>query len=136
MKALRSRYARCVLVPVMAVTVLSACSTWKVERLAPAQVVTEKQPDRVRLTTANRGRITLVNPWTADDAILGHPPHGRHALKSDTLRVPTYSVTRVEINNSDVARTLVAVALVVTVGHIIITSIAKSIKGPFDGCCG
>ncbi len=59
MKTLRSRYARRVLVPVMAVSVLSACHHWKAQEVAPAQVVTEKEPDTIRLTMLDGERMGL-----------------------------------------------------------------------------
>ena len=37
MKRFRSRYARRVLVPVVALSLLSACSGWKVQEVAPSQ---------------------------------------------------------------------------------------------------
>ncbi|UCG88941.1 MAG: hypothetical protein JSW71_10545 [Gemmatimonadota bacterium] len=88
MNRFRSRYARLLLAPVMAVSMLSACHHWKVQELAPAHVVTEKQPDRVRLTMLDGSRIEITDPMISDGQIVGHPVHEGYSVGSDTLRVP------------------------------------------------
>ena len=105
MKRFRSRHFRRVLVPLMAVSLLSACTRWKVQEMAPAQVVTEKEPGKVRLTMLDGDKIVLRNPWVSDGEIVDY-----WAERSDTLRVPTDSVARIEIRETDV----LAIEIVVT----------------------
>ncbi len=99
MKAFRSRHIRRVLVPVMAVSLLSACHHWKVQEMAPAQVVTEKEPDKIRLTMLDGDRMELADPMISNGEIVGHPFRnvGAHkgVVRSDTLRVPIDSVAYV-----------------------------------------
>ena len=115
MKTLGSRYVRRVLVPVMAVSLLSACTYWKVEEMAPSQVVTEKEPGRVRLTMLDGHRIQMSDPTVSDSEIIGHPRRntgGRYrVIKSDTLRVATDSVAHIEIRKTHPLDTAVAVLL-------------------------
>ena len=115
MKRFRSRYVRRVLVPVMAVSLLSACHRWAVQEMAPSQVVSEKEPSRVRLTMLNRDRMELGHPTVSDGEIVGHPMRkaGGHyrADRSDTLRVVTDSVARIEIREADTLATVIAVTL-------------------------
>jgi hypothetical protein len=108
-KSFRSRYVRRVLVPVMAVSVLSACSTWKVQDMAPSQVVAEKEPGQVLLTMLDGGQILLADPTVSEGEIVGHPvrnPGGNYrVIRSDTLRVPTDSVARIGILETDALAT-------------------------------
>jgi len=105
METLRSRHVRRVLVPVMAVSVLSACSGWKVPEMTPSQAVTEKEPGRVLLTMLDGDQIELVDPKVSDGVILGHPvdPYNRvyGVLRSDTLRVAADSVVRFKIREAN-----------------------------------
>ncbi len=97
MKTLRSSYARSALVPVMAVSVLCACVTWKHQEITPGRVVAETEPVRVRLTMLNGDKIRIVDPMISDGQIVGHPARGRFAVRSDTLRVPVDSVAKMQV---------------------------------------
>jgi hypothetical protein len=135
MKTFRSRYIRRVLVPVMAVSVLSACSGWKHQEMAPSQVVTEKQPDRVLLTMLDGDRIELVDPILTDGVILGHPvdPYNQvyGVLRSDTLRVVADSVARIEIGGASAGGKVLAVVLVFGIlGFVIALNVDWEL-----GCC-
>jgi len=108
MKTLRSRYIRRVLVPVMAVSLLSACHYWAVQEMAPAQVVIEKEPSKIRLTMLDGDRMELADPIVTDGEIVGHPlDHrcrdrwNRRYVLCDTLRVPTDSVASIETREPD-----------------------------------
>ena len=115
MKTLRSRYIRRVLVPVMAVSLLSACGKWTLQEMAPSEVVSEKEPGRVRLTMLDGDRMELGDPIVSGGEILGHPMRsagGRYrADRSYTLRVAADSVARIEIRETDTLATVIAVTL-------------------------
>ena len=110
MKTLRSRYVRRVLVPVMAVSVLSACGKWTYQAMAPSRVVSEKEPSRVRLTMLDGGRMDLGDPIVSGSEIIGHPVHGPNTPEHYTLRVATDSVAAIEIRETNVLATTLLVA--------------------------
>jgi len=132
-KTFRTRCVRRVLVPVMAVSLLSACTYWKVEEMAPSQVVSEKEPSRVFLTMLDGSEVELENPWVSDGEILAHPrdPYNQvyGVVSPDTLRVPADSVARIEILKPDSGVTALLVTLgLVAVGLAIVAIICT------DGC--
>jgi hypothetical protein len=109
----------------MAVSLLSACQVWKYQETAPSQVVSEKEPGRVRLTMLNGERIRLADPTVSEDEIVGHPMRnaGGHyrAVRSDTLRVATDSVARIEWYETNALATGIGVLLgLVAVGFAIV----------------
>ena len=115
MKILRSMHIRRVLVPVMAVSLLSACGKWTVQKMAPSQVVTDKEPNLVRLTMLDGDKIQLADPTVSDGEIVAHPVRNdmgyRMVVKSYTVRVATDSVARIEIREPDALATVVGVVL-------------------------
>ena len=115
MKRFRSRYARRVLVPVMAASVLSACTRWKVQEMAPSQVVSGEWPSEVRLTMLDGDKIELFDPTVSGGEIVGHPTRGWGYDRSDTLRVTTNSVAQIEILEANV----VAIGIVVTLALVV-----------------
>jgi hypothetical protein len=136
MTIFRSRYVRRVLVPVMAVSVLSACVTWKGQEMAPSRALSEKEPWRVRLTMLNGDRMELGDPVVSDGEIVGRP-FGHWCRESDkcALRVPTDSVANIEIREADA---LATTALVVTLGLVVGGAVAAVViafrnwnPGPF-----
>ena len=126
MKTLRSRYARRVLVPVMAVSLLSACSHWTYQWLAPSQVVSRNEPGKVRLTMLDGDKIVLRNPWVSDGEIVGY-----WAERSDTLRVVADSVTRIEWYETNALATGMGVLFgLVILGGVVVLSVDWDV-----GCC-
>jgi hypothetical protein len=142
MKFPRSRYARRVLVPVMAVSLLSACHTWKVQELTPSQVVAEKQPGRIRLTTLDGDKIQIGDPTVSNGEIVGHPVRRNaggyyRAVRSETLRLATDSVARIEVREINGPVTAIAVLFGLVVVGVVAFAVAMSNwDGPMGGCCG
>ena len=119
-KRFRSRVVRRVLVPVMAVSVLWACGTWKVERMAPAQVVTEKQPDRVRLTMLDSTRIELLDPQVVGSEIQGTWDRGQtyYGAGAPLRRIAIDSVAYASTPSSKwIVTLLVITGTIVFLGH-------------------
>ena len=136
MQTLRSRYARRVFVPVMAVSLLSACVRWEPHRFDPAQLVLEK--GLVRLTMLNGDKIELADPTVSDGEVVGHPAQyyvgpNWTAIRSDTLRVPTDSVdyTEIRVANPNGTRVLV----IATLG-VLITAVAAVREALSNIGCG
>jgi hypothetical protein len=107
----RSRHVRRVLVPMMAVSLLSACGKWTYQAMAPSRAVIEKEPSQVRLTMLNGDRMELGHPIVSGGEIIGHPVHGPNGPEHYTLRAATDSVAEIEIRNLDVLATTIVVVL-------------------------
>jgi hypothetical protein len=133
MNTFRSRYARRVLVPVMAVSVLSACHGWKVQEMAPSQLVYEQEPWRVRLTMLNGDRVELGDPLVSGGDIIGHPIHGPNTPEHYTLRVARDSVAGIEISEIKGTETglLVLLGLVIVGAAVGVWVLSNSSMG----CC-
>lgn len=68
----------------------SACGGgWKIEQLAPAQVI-EKQPERVRVRLSDKSSLELSRPTIVGDTLFGMQPGGVRRA------VPLATVTRVD----------------------------------------
>ena len=121
MKRFRSMHVRRVLVPVMAVSLLSACGKWTYQAMAPSRVVSEKEPSRVRLTMLDGGRMDLGDPIVSGSEIIGHPVHGPNGPEHYTLRAATDSVAAIEIREINVLATvlMVPLGLVFVVGAVL-----------------
>ena len=124
MKTLSSRSLRRVLVPLMAVSVLSACHHWKAQEMAPAQVVTDREPDHVRLTMLDSTRVELREPQVSGSEIQGkwNWDQNWYGGEPSPRRIPIDSVAYVEIRKTDIAGTvllgLLGVTLVAAVGLV------------------
>ena len=122
----------------MAVSVLSACHAYHVQEMTPSQVVTEKEPSHVRVTTLDGDRIQIGDPTVTDGEIVGHPMRntGGHyrAVRSDTLRVATDSVARIEIRETDAIATVVGVLFGLVVAGLLGLLVLSNID--LDICCG
>ena len=140
MKSFRCRYVRRVLVPVMAVSVLSACSTWQVQDMAPNQVVAWKEPGRVRLTMLNGERVQIGDPTVSNGEIVGHPMRNAggyyRAVRSDTLRVATDSVAHIEMRETNEFATVVGVLFGLVVVGVVAFVVAMSNWDFWEGAWG
>ncbi len=95
MKNPRARHVRLVLVPVMAAAFLSACSHWKVQEMAPRQVILDKEPKLVRLTMLDEREIEVSEPQVCDGHIVGERVKTWYGADPGPVRVPTDSVSSV-----------------------------------------
>ncbi len=136
MRAFRSRYARRVLVPVMAVSVLSACGGYGHQRRTLKEVLDER-PSEARLTMIDGTQVELERPQVSGVYVIGQTENTEHGAIPTIVRLPVdsvaYAVTRYD--NHALIKVLVGVALVITLAHIVIKSLADSYDGPFAGCC-
>ena len=57
-------------------------STWRTERRAPQKVISQKRPERVRLTFADSTRLELAHPVSVGDSIIGFVSETRSAVAS------------------------------------------------------
>ena len=127
MKNFRSSYLRRVLVPVMAVSLASACTYWQPQKTAPSQVISEKQPGLIRLTLLDGEKIRLAEPSISEDCLVGHPVRyiggARTIVRSDTLRVATDSLAHLEILRPSPGATLVGVLMFLGVVTVLLITV-------------
>lgn len=53
----------------VAALVLSACTSWRVQQVAPAVLLREMQPDMVRIDRADGARLVLTRPMLVGDSV-------------------------------------------------------------------
>ena len=94
MKSFRSRQVRRVLVPVMAVSLLSACGGWyTVHNPRATAVVADNRPDLVRFNLLDGSRVEVARPQIHDQQFVGErTDSGGAAIPGDTVRIPVDSV--------------------------------------------
>ena len=47
------------------------CTSWRVQTVAPAAVITQQQPTKVRVSRAGQGKLVLDHPMIVGDSIVG-----------------------------------------------------------------
>lgn len=80
-------------------TFLMGCTGWHAERMSPQEVITTKQPYKVRLTLADGARVVLAEPGIAADSVVG-------VWNRRATAYPVGSVARVETRRFSVGRTI------------------------------
>lgn len=60
-------------------------SSWRTQRRAPKRVISEKQPERVRLTLADGSVLVLEHPVSLGDSIIGQVHETRRAVESSRI---------------------------------------------------
>ncbi len=106
------RFIACVLLPCC----LVACSTWKPQHVSPQQVVSEKQPDKVRVTLTDGTRNVIEYPMITGDSLTG-------VLAGVQETVPLSTVTVLELREVDVLINLLGVAVFVAFAAILLQDI-------------
>jgi hypothetical protein len=66
----------------------TACHSWRVETISPAQVISLRQPNKVRLLTRDGTRMELHQPSVAGYVLSGHEKHtvGTRAIPFADIR--------------------------------------------------
>ena len=77
---------------------LNACTSWRVDSVAPAQLVAERQPHEVRLRGQDGARTQLRGPFVRGDSLLG-------LTKGDTAGVALTEVQSLEVRRFDWLKT-------------------------------
>ena len=110
---------------------LSACtSTWRLETLAPADVVTQQQPSKLRVYRADGRRETWYRPGLRGDTLVGW---WRTDGDTPDRAMPVADIRQVATSHTNVP---VVVLLGLTAAALIAAGIALgSWDGPLGGCC-
>ena len=90
----------------------AGCSSWRVQPVAPAALLAEQPPSRVRLTLTDSSRVELHCPRLVNDTVIGvrHVTTACTAAKpvpaSDSLSVPLARVDSVAVRKGDVGKSI------------------------------
>jgi hypothetical protein len=86
---------------------LPACTTWQVGTPSPAEFVTNKHPESVRVTRMDSSKFDLRSPEVLDDSLVGKVGGGMaHADTARTVSLPLSDVQSVEVKKTSVGNTI------------------------------
>jgi len=86
--------------------VLGACSSWRVQPVAPAQVLGQSPPSQVRLRLHDGRRVVVRQPVLRSDSVVSASP-------GDSSALAIAEVDSLEVRKGDAAKTIGLVALIV-----------------------
>lgn len=73
---------------------LTACTSWRVQRLSPQQVLTAEQPTAMQVMRSDSTRVVLTHPEVSGDSLVGLIEGGR-------LSIPLTDVASVALLKRD-----------------------------------
>ena len=86
-------------------TQLAACTTWRVQQLAPARLMTERHPNSVRITRADQTRLVIAQPTIVGDTLIGAADVTRLGA-GKPLHVAVDDIRLIETRQVDAGRTI------------------------------
>ena len=99
---------------------LPGCTKWKVQELAPQEVVATRQPGRMRVTRTDGARVVLEKPALRGDTLVGTT---WHQSKPVDVQIPLSDVQVVAIRGVDggatvglIAGTILALLVAIGIG--------------------
>jgi hypothetical protein len=106
---------------------LAGCSSWRVEQVSPAQLLSERGPVPVRIVRSDGSRLVLEQPKVSGDSLSGFSDGRRRA-------VPLRDVNSVATRHGDVGKS-VLVGLGIVGGAFAIAAIGYAASNPcYIGC--
>lgn len=117
------------------VHLLSACTGWHTQYVAPEVLVSESQPYKIRVRRTDGSRVVLIDPAIRGDSVVGRwhrydplpGPTGPGMPTSTRVEVPTgvplADVREVQTHGVSVSRTAL---LVVGVGLVVLVAVAAA----------
>ena len=107
------RILSCILLPAY----VASCTSWHIEPVSPAQVVSQDKPSTVRVTLNDGSRFELDSPVVSGDSLLG-------LVKDESYRqraVLLADISRFEIRKGDALKTVgLVVGLAMLLGGVAI----------------
>ena len=115
----------------------AACTSWRVEEVSPAQLISEDNPSHLRVTLKDGSRVEMEHPETVGDTLVSRIqdplPSGSG---SSTERIPFSYVARIETKHTSPGKTAGLVVGLTALAAIIAGGVAIATwDGPFGGCC-
>jgi len=119
------RQERCRAKPLLVLLIyLSGCTSWHVQQVAPAQVITDGHPSTVRVTRADQSRVVLRHPTIVDDTLVGALDSGQAAGEG---RIALSDVKRIEVRHGDPGRTI---GLALVGAGLVVLGLYKAVNAP------
>lgn len=75
---------------------LSACYSWRTEQVAPAQTITDRKPEQVRITEPGGSKVIVLGPTVGGDTL-----RGRSQLSGSPVAIPLADVLQLETRRSN-----------------------------------
>ena len=100
----------------------AGCSSWQVTEVAPAELLQDEHPERLRITRGDSSRVILDHPRLAGDSLAGD-------TAGTSVAIPLGDVQALAIRKGDAAKTVGLVAGLSVAGLIFAAS-------AMDDCCG
>jgi hypothetical protein len=95
---------------------LCGCASWSVQKAPPAQVLTQKSCNVVRLTLSDGNRVQVFGPRLVDDSLEGYTGGASTERQSRPISVPLSDIRDLEIRSVDTGKTvLLATGIGVTI---------------------
>jgi len=119
----RSRQA---VAAVLLTTYLSACTSWHVQQVAPAELIDHDHPDEIRVTTTTGNEMVLSHPFVDGDSL-----HEGKTKNGPPTGMALQDVHQVATRGFSAGKTIALGTGVVLVGLGTAAVIAVSNMGPF-----
>lgn len=81
----------------------SGCMGWRVQQVAPRELLKDRSVDAVRVTRADKSKVEIYNPRLEGDSIVGHPTDRAIAR----LVMPLSQVETIATRHKSIGKTLV-----------------------------
>jgi hypothetical protein len=102
-----------------------SCSTWKTSQVPPAQAVTEKHPDHVRVQLATGGDLELWGPQILGDSLVGTRKHTEPGDTTGRVAVALADIRQLQVRGTSAGTTVAMVGIGVG-ALLVIAAIAAS----------
>jgi hypothetical protein len=83
---------------------VAACSSWHQETLSPSQLITSRQPDKVRVTIPGGRHVLVLNPRVSGDTLAGLD------FRGDRKVVPVADIQTIETRRFSTGKLALGVA--------------------------
>jgi len=94
---------------------LVACSSWHLETMSPRELITSRQPDKVRVTTPRGRHVLVLNPRVSGDTLAGLDYRGNRRV------VPVADIQSIETRRFSTGMLVLGIA-----GAAVVTAIMAS----------
>jgi hypothetical protein len=108
---------------------LAACSTWKVQELAPEQVIAQQSSEKVQMTKTDGRQLTVWDPQIVSDSLVGLtepqdfvPAAGRTRPQKEPVSMPLGEIEHLAVLKTN--STAFAVGIVLVAGILIVSMAA------------
>ena len=129
------RLTCCLLLPAF----LAGCSSWWVQEVSPQQLITEDQPEKIRVTLTDGSQMVLEQPRVSGDTLMGKfapkdfAPSAQVQLKrGEQVNIPLSDVTDVAIQKTDPGKIF---GMVLVVGAFLFGALIVAIRNSLEDCC-